>query len=890
VRREDMDPTQMQALVEQNRQHLESLEERLGSWSAIVNQEIEVEQGRMVNVAEWRDSVEARLSSMPGLQDWKQSVEKRIHDILTKSVASTGDHQNVAKQVEETLAELRIHKKEIGSVQGDIRRLNNLVDRMQTSQGQSSHQVNGRLTQLEQTVNESTTSHGTTSRPRSRCEEDRTMNLSSLIKWTKKLTEFKYTEIRRFKHEFETYCAMIDLPTHGRKMLLVHSLDGAVADFVSALPQSDSWEDILEKLISRVRPAPMTIFWKLLGQKQKSSESVSSFIDRIRMHSIDLPSNYNDRLKDILIEGLNSQWKRTGRSLCIQDETTSFDDLCRQLIELEGPDIDDKMDLDAIRLAHEYSTPDDEGEDVNAVITNGNRVDFRQINSIPSFLDALKVLSTKRGIRPQIERIVKDSQMGSFNQGYNNQQQRAYQKPYNRRNGRRINLVEEAYNEDEAEIFEDHINAPLESDSTSQPHRVNNIQETTPYRINAVCNNDPLMYIQAKINKRSIQALLDTGAAISIIPLHKARKLGLAINKSDVTTLAAYDGARSQTVGTANVSVALGDQKFNHKFCITPSMGSRLIFGNDLLKKQGCALDLQDHSLILRNKQIVPCHAIRLDKESSTKMKVMKVHPHAQLPRSRSCHAAGYDLTSCETINIHPGSRKLVSTGLKITLPQKSYGRISNLPQNFDHDVSTYGSIIDPTYSGIVKVLLVNNGHGPLPIILGQKIGQLIIEHFHKPDIVEVDNLETTSDETTEPLVQAKVEDVVESCTLYLEKKAKFPPFKKGDYIHVPMNRNIWMKPQEKITFHLPIKPSEDVHLIPKIHPNLTIQTGLQTMNRYLTLDVTNTGATMFHITDRMVLSAFKCSINQAFYIEQNGIQKSIENASFLLPRPTHHN
>eukprot|EP00210_Caulerpa_lentillifera_P000321 g314.t1 len=863
-----MDPAQLQSAVERNRQHLESLEERLQSWSSIINQEIQVGQGRMLNVAEWRESVEERLSIVPALQDWKQSVEERLHELLTKSGTSMADHQILTSKVEENMAELRIHKKELGTTQADLRRLNNLVDRVQTSQGQSSNQVNGRLTQLEQTVSESTTSHRTTSRPRSRGDEDRTINLSSLIKWTKKLTEFKYTEIRRFKNEFETYCGMIDLPTHGKKMLLIHSLEGTVADFVSSLPQSDSWENILEKLISRVRPAPMTIFRKLLGQKQKSTESVSTFIDRIRMHSVDLPTDYNDRLKDILIEGLNGQWKRTGRSLCMQDITVSFDDLCRQLTELEGPDIDDKMDLDAIKLAYVDSSPDDEGEGVNAIITNGNRVDFRQINSIPSFLSALKILS------------------------YNNQRKRDNYRPYNRGNGRHLNLVEEAYDGEacngEEDIFADHANDTLDSNSNMQHHRVNSIKETMPYRINAIGNNDPLMYVQAQINQRNTQALLDTGAAISIIPLQKAKKLGLAINKHDVTTLAAYDGARSQTVGTAQVSVTLGTYTFQHKFCITPAMGSQLIFGNDLLKKQGCALDLQDHSLVLRNKHVIPCHAVRLDKESSNIMKVMKTHPHAQLPRSRSSHAAGYDLTSCETISIHPGSRKLVSTGLKISLPQNSYGRISNLPQNFDTDVSTYGSIIDPLYTGIVKVLLVNNGHGPLSIAPGQKIGQLIIEHFHKPDIIEVDYLETTSDDIHGPLIQANIGHGTDSYTLSLEKKARFLPFKKGDYIHIPMNRNIWMKPQEKITFHLPIKPSHDIHLIPKIHPNLSIHTGLQTMNRYLTLDITNTGATMFHITDKMVLGAFKCSNHQTFFTKQNGIKKSIENESFLLPRPTH--
>ena len=59
------------------------------------------------------------------------------------------------------------------------------------------------------------------------------------------------------------------------------------------------------------------------------------------------------------------------------------------------------------------------------------------------------------------------------------------------------------------------------------------------------------------------------------------------------------------------------------------------------------------------------------------KLKVFLHSDLAKLPRRADEGAAGYDLTSIETLTIPSRSRTLVPTGLSIQLPPYSYGRIA---------------------------------------------------------------------------------------------------------------------------------------------------------------------------------------------------------------------
>ena len=104
-------------------------------------------------------------------------------------------------------------------------------------------------------------------------------------------------------------------------------------------------------------------------------------------------------------------------------------------------------------------------------------------------------------------------------------------------------------------------------------------------------------------------------------------------------------------------------------------------------------------------------------------------HP---LPAYQTEHAAGMDLqANLETaILLEPGSRKLISTGLKIELPIGYEAQIR--PRSglaFKHGITVLNSpgTIDADYRGEIKVLLINHGNEAFEIKDGERIAQMII-------------------------------------------------------------------------------------------------------------------------------------------------------------------
>ena len=91
------------------------------------------------------------------------------------------------------------------------------------------------------------------------------------------------------------------------------------------------------------------------------------------------------------------------------------------------------------------------------------------------------------------------------------------------------------------------------------------------------------------------------------------------------------------------------------------------------------------------------------------KLRVKRLDPKARLPEKGSEHAAGYDLTSIESLVVEPKGKSLVATGIAMEIPIGNYGRVaprSGLSvKNFIH---IGAGVIDADYRGEVKVLLYN--------------------------------------------------------------------------------------------------------------------------------------------------------------------------------------
>ena len=83
------------------------------------------------------------------------------------------------------------------------------------------------------------------------------------------------------------------------------------------------------------------------------------------------------------------------------------------------------------------------------------------------------------------------------------------------------------------------------------------------------------------------------------------------------------------------------------------------------------------------------------------------------MPVSASEFSSGVDLLSAETseIILRPGKIKIISTGIKIMIPEGFEGQIrprSGLALKYGVTVLNTPGTIDSDYRGIVKVILIN--------------------------------------------------------------------------------------------------------------------------------------------------------------------------------------
>ena len=102
------------------------------------------------------------------------------------------------------------------------------------------------------------------------------------------------------------------------------------------------------------------------------------------------------------------------------------------------------------------------------------------------------------------------------------------------------------------------------------------------------------------------------------------------------------------------------------------------------------------------------------------------------LPAYATTHAAGLDLLAAvgEAVELAPGSRRLIPTGIAIALPAGYEAQIR--PRSglaLKHGVTLLNSpgTIDADYRGEVGVILINLGEAPFRVERGDRIAQLVI-------------------------------------------------------------------------------------------------------------------------------------------------------------------
>ena len=109
--------------------------------------------------------------------------------------------------------------------------------------------------------------------------------------------------------------------------------------------------------------------------------------------------------------------------------------------------------------------------------------------------------------------------------------------------------------------------------------------------------------------------------------------------------------------------------------------------------------------------------------------------PHGadlDLPAYETADAAGMDLPAAveHDVEIAPGARCLIPTGLVIALPPSHEAQIrprSGLALRNGISLVNSPGTIDPDYRGEVGVIVINHGDEPFTVTRGMRIAQMVV-------------------------------------------------------------------------------------------------------------------------------------------------------------------
>ena len=124
---------------------------------------------------------------------------------------------------------------------------------------------------------------------------------------------------------------------------------------------------------------------------------------------------------------------------------------------------------------------------------------------------------------------------------------------------------------------------------------------------------------------------------------------------------------------------------------------------------------------------------------------VVRLRPEASLPTQAYPGDAGLDLAACERVELAPGERAVVSTGIAVALPDGYAGFVqprSGLAASNGVTIVNAPGLIDSGYRGEVKIVLLNTDlERTFVAEPGDRVAQLVVMPVPGARIVEVDEL-----------------------------------------------------------------------------------------------------------------------------------------------------
>ena len=119
------------------------------------------------------------------------------------------------------------------------------------------------------------------------------------------------------------------------------------------------------------------------------------------------------------------------------------------------------------------------------------------------------------------------------------------------------------------------------------------------------------------------------------------------------------------------------------------------------------------------------------------------------LPIYQSQGAVGIDLPAAVDgeVSIQPGEFRLISTGLRVAIPDGFEGQVrprSGLAAKYGVTVLNAPGTIDSDYRGVISVILCNFGKEPFKIRRGDRIAQMVFAPIVRANLTEVKQLKDT--------------------------------------------------------------------------------------------------------------------------------------------------
>jgi dUTP pyrophosphatase len=140
----------------------------------------------------------------------------------------------------------------------------------------------------------------------------------------------------------------------------------------------------------------------------------------------------------------------------------------------------------------------------------------------------------------------------------------------------------------------------------------------------------------------------------------------------------------------------------------------------------------------------------RMNQDRPLRIPFLRLVPGARVPERAHAGDAGYDLRSVEEMELVPGGRALVRTGIAVALPSGYAGLV--LPRSglaVRHGISLVNApgLIDSGYRGEILIPLINHDRQEIfRVEEGTSIAQLVLVRAGEAAFEEVELLEVGPD------------------------------------------------------------------------------------------------------------------------------------------------